>query len=96
LVRRYTMLRSDNVNTVSNAVPMKRMGAIIGTMTLRKRCRKLAPSTLAASKISGATEVIPASSTMAPKGKPRQTLTNMTESRARPGCPSHTGQSGEP
>src|SRR5207302_4810892 len=42
-VSRYTMLRSDSVKTVSNAVPMKRIGAIIGTMIMRKRCMKLAP-----------------------------------------------------
>jgi len=75
---------------------MKRMGAIIGTITFRKRCRKVAPSTLAASRISGGTEVSPASSTMALNGKPRQTFTNITESSARAGCPSQTGQSGEP
>ena len=96
LVSRYTMLRSDSVNTVSKALPMNRIGAIIGTITLRNRCRNVAPSTLAASRISGGTEVRPASSTMALKGKPRQTLTNITDSRARPGWPSQTGQLAEP
>ena len=79
------MLRSESVKTVSNALPMKRIGAIIGTITRRKRCMKVVPSTLAASMISGGTDVSPASRTMALKGKPRHTLTNITEKSARPG-----------
>ena len=96
LVNRYTMLRSESVNTVSNALPMKRMGAIIGTMTLRKRRRNGAPSTFAASMISGGIDVRPARRTIALNGNPRQTFTNMTESSASEGSPSHTGQLGEP
>src|SRR5437867_2253942 len=88
------MLKSESVKTVSNAAPTNRIGAIIGTMIFRKRCRKVAPSTFAASMISGFTEVIPASRTMALNGKLRQTLTNITEASASSGCPSHTGQPG--
>src|SRR5919198_1000663 len=64
------MLRSESVKTVSNAAPTKRIGAIIGTITFRNRCMKVAPSTFAASMISGFTDVIPASRTIALNGKP--------------------------
>ena len=75
---------------------MRRIGAIIGTTTWRNRCMKLVPSTRAASRISVGTEVNPASSTMAEKGKLRHTLTMMQAARARCAWPSHTGQLSEP
>ena len=90
------MLMSESVKTVSKRPPTNRIGAIIGTITCRRRWRKLAPSTLAASMTSGGTEVSPAMRTMAPKGKLRHTLTNITDARARAGWPSQTGQPSVP
>src|SRR5919201_4233889 len=72
---------------------MNRIGAIIGTMILRKRTRPLAPSTFAASRISVETEVMPASRMIAANGNPRQTLTAMIEMIARLGSPSQLGLS---
>src|SRR5207253_2094475 len=73
-----------------------RSSRTIAGSSSRRRWRKLAPSTLAASMTSGGTEVSPAMRTMAPKGKLRHTLTNITDARARAGWPSQTGQPSVP
>src|SRR5207247_2222512 len=72
-VRRYTTLRSESVKTVSKRNPIIRIGKIIGTTTWRKRCMKVQPSTLAASRTSSGTAVKPARSTIALNGKVRHT-----------------------
>ena len=82
---------SVSEKTRSYRLPMNRIGAIIGTMTLRKRTMPLAPSTLAASRMSCGIEVSPASRMIAANGKPRQTLTTMIDAIARFGSPSQFG-----
>src|SRR5919199_5017447 len=82
---------SVRVNTRSYRLPTNSTGAIIGTITLRKRVTGPAPSTLAASTMSCETEVRPASRITAPNGKPRQTLTAMIEMIASVGSPSQLG-----
>src|SRR2546427_1820194 len=76
------MLRMRRVKTVQNAATTKRIGALIGTIIFGKRCMKVAPPPSAASMISGLTEFIPASRTIALNGKLRQTLTNITDASA--------------
>src|SRR5919202_5507943 len=92
-VSRYTTVMSVKVKTRSYRLPTNRTGAIIGTITLRKRVIGPAPSTLAASTISGETEVKPASRITAPNGKPRHTLTAMIEMIASVGSPNQFGMS---
>src|SRR5919205_2262667 len=92
-VSRYTTVMSVRVKTRSYRLPTNRTGAIIGTITLRKRVIGPAPSTLAASTISCETEVKPASKITAPNGKPRHTLTAMIEMIASVGSPNQFGMS---
>src|SRR5262249_52276925 len=95
-VRMYTTDKSVRVKTVSNRKPTIRMGKIIGATTFRKRWKKLQPSTLAASRTSGGTEVNRARRTIAENGKVRHTLTPTQAIRASFGSPSHTGHESVP
>ena len=62
-----------------------------GRVTCQKRPHELAPSTSAASRNSRGTAIKPASTVMAKKGRPRQTLTTMTAAMAYVDCPSQLG-----
>ena len=65
-----------------------------GKVTCQKRPHELAPSTSAASRYSRGTATSPASTVMAKKGSPRQTLTVMTAAMAYVDCPSQLGPGG--
>src|SRR6202795_2228476 len=90
-VRTWTILKSAKVKTVEKRMTTASTGLIRGSVTCQKRPQELAPSTSAASRYSRGTVISPASTTIAKKGSPRQTLTVMTADMAYADCPSQLG-----
>ena len=85
------MLKSAKVKIVEKRITTASTGLIRGSVTCQKRPHELAPSTSAASWNSRGTAIRPASTVMAKKGRPRQTLTVMTAAIAYADCPSQLG-----
>ena len=77
-VSTWTMLKSAKVKIVEKRITTASTGLMRGRVTCQKRPHELAPSTSAASWNSRGTAISPASTVMAKKGRPRQTLTAMT------------------
>ena len=78
------MSKFANVAMVEKSMVMAMMFRIIGSVMKRSRCRAVAPSMAAASYSSPGMDVSPARNMIMKKGVPIQTLTRMTENRARP------------
>ena len=85
------MLKSAKVKIVEKRMTTASTGLIRGRVTCQKRPHELAPSTSAASWNSLGTAISPASTVMAKKGRPRQTLTAMTAAMAYVGLPEPVG-----
>src|SRR5215211_1233174 len=83
-----TTVSSVSVKIKSNSSAMKRIGAMIGTITLVKRAHQPAPSIRAASITSVGIAVRPASTVIAPNGTARQVLTKITAAIAGTAVPS--------
>src|SRR5438067_2308384 len=79
--------KSVNVNSTENVITTAMMGVKSGSVTWRKRCHGVAPSSAAASYSEGEIVCSPASRVMATNGTPRQILANMVDSRAFHGLP---------
>jgi hypothetical protein len=77
-VSTWTMLKSPKVKMVENRITTASTGLIRGRVTCQKRLHEPAPSTSAASRYSRGTAINPASTVIAKKGRPLQTLTTMT------------------
>ena len=75
------------VNSTENVMTTAMIGVSIGSVMKRKRCQPVAPSSDAASCSDCGMVCRPASSEMATKGMPRQTLAAITEARALLGSP---------
>ncbi len=71
---RKTTLNMLNVQIAPSVTAGMSVGRIIGSVTSRRRCQRVAPSTLAASSTSSGTAVSAPSVTTIMKGKPSQTL----------------------
>ncbi len=76
------MAKSLKVQMVDSSSTMITMLRMPGSVTWRKRCSTVAPSTAAASYSSPGMAFIPARKLMPKNGKPRHTLTPMTDAIA--------------
>ena len=81
--------KSLNVQIVESSTTMITMFRMPGSVTWRKRPTAVAPSTAAASYSSPGIAFMPARKLIPKNGKPRQTLTAITEPMAVPGSLSH-------
>src|SRR5215203_419861 len=79
--------KSVKVNSTEKVITTAISGDSMGSVMKRKRCQEVAPSSVAASCREGEMVCNPASSVMATKGMPRQTLVKITVARALLGSP---------